>query len=277
VCVTFAPEAMDFEAEDPQLDGQGLMFLAAYDTPFPDQGPGPEDDVPPIVSTIFPPPSGPTPSLVGVDKLPTLRLEGLPAKVYLRALFFDNLEALENQNVSWGVWLGGFDTSVGLQEALPLNALELKPGQGAAVTMPLVALRRLEVSVKLGGGVKPLDDASGPFRWFAFADPSLQQNEPLFGLSPERCLSLGGGNEATVRGFVIGGGDRHLLGVLNDFNQGDLLSGGSLANLKNGGGLEVAGGKISLGPKEYRRSAAIDLSLLVPLPPGAQPAPYSCP
>jgi hypothetical protein len=269
---------MDFVADDPQLDGEGILFLAAYDTPLPDNGEGPQDDVPAIASAIYPPQPGPEAVLTSLNELPALRLDGLPTKVYLRALFFDNLEALQKGEISWGVWFGGQDLSNGLAQDIPLAEQNLTAGNSTVLPMPLTALRRLEVTVKLASGAKPIDDGSGPFRWFAFAQQSVKEGTPIFGLSNERCLSLPASPDPVVRGLFAGSGDRFVLGSLNDFNLPDPFSGGSILNATFAPGqLSVASGKVTVGPKDYRKTHAIDLSLVIPLGGAPKPPAYTCP
>jgi hypothetical protein len=276
--VNFAPEAMDFVPDDPQLDGQGILFLAAYDTPLPDNGEGSQDDIPAIASAVFPPQPGPEAVLTSLTELSPLRLDGLPPKVYLRALFFDNLEALQKGEISWGVWFGGQDLSNGLAENIPIGEQNLPVGKGTPITLPLRALRRLEVTVKLASGAKPADDGSGPFRWFAFAQQSVKEGTPIFGLSSERCLSLPASPDPVIRGLMAGSGDRFILGSLNDFNLPEPLSGGSILNATFAPGqLSVANGKVTVNPKDYRKALAIDLSLVIPLGGGPKPPAYTCP
>jgi hypothetical protein len=278
VCVSFAPEAMDFEANDPQLDGQGILYLAAYDTAFPDNGPGEQDDEQPIAAVVFPPQPGPEAITTGLTGLPPLRLDGLPSTVYLRALFFDNLEALEKGDIAWGVWFGGQDLSKGLLQDIPINQQTLPAGKGTPLQLSLTALRRLEVTVKLNPNSKPLDGGNGPFGWFAFNQSSVSEGLPIFGISGERCLSLPATPDPVVRGFVVGSGDRFILGNLNDFNQNEGVSGGSILNATfSPGKLDIVGGKVTFAPKAYRTSHSIDLSLVVPLGPGANPPSYTCP
>ncbi|MCS6898691.1 MAG: hypothetical protein RMJ98_02900 [Myxococcales bacterium] len=278
VCLILTPEAMDFVEDDPQLDGEGILFVAAYDMPLPDNDEGPQDDTPPIASTVYPPQPSSGAALVSLGALPTIRLDGLPSKVYLRALFFDNLEALEKGNISWGVWFGGQDLNKGLTPNLPIDEQSLPIGKGTTRSMPLTALRRLEVTVKLASTTQPVDDGSGPFRWFAFAQQGVQEKTPLLGLSSERCLSLPANPAPVVRGLVVGSGDRFILGSLNDFNLPDPLAQGSILNATFAPGqVSIVGGKISLGPQEYRKAHSIDLSLVVPLSGPPKPPSYTCP
>ena len=275
VCVTFAPEAITLLADDPQLDGQGILYLAAYDTPLPDGEPGVADDILPLQAAIYPSDD----SQVGVMALPMLRLDGLPSKVYLRALFFDNAEALAQKKVLWGVWLGGSELAGGFTDApQPLTSIDLTPGTSQARLMTLTALRRLEVKVTLGAGVKPLDDAQGPLRWLAVGQSTIKQDMPFFGVSEESCLSLATGS-TVQRGFFMGSGDRFVVANLNDFGLTS-FGPGTLTNLgvTSGSYAVPTSDRVSVGATDYRATLDLALTSVIPLAAGQPaPAPYVCP
>jgi hypothetical protein len=275
VCVTLAPEAITLRPDDPQLDGKGVLYLAAYDTPQPDGQNGSPDAVP-VGIAIYPPDGQ---SLVSVNELPTVRLDNLPPKIHLRALFFDNAEALANKEISWGVWLGNLDLSTGFtNDPKQLPGLDLAPGAGVPVSIPLLALRRFDVTVSVGAGVKPLDDAQGPLAWITTRQSTIIDNLPFFGVSPTTCTKLGAGT-AVVSGFVAGPGDHYVLAHLDDFGQ-KAYDPGTLTNLTVVGDAyaipEV--NRVTVGATDYRASHDLALSAVIPVPAGQPvPLPYPCP
>lgn len=277
VCVTFAPEAMTFEASDAQLDGKGILYLAAYDTPLPDGQPGTADDAVPLKAAIFPADGT---STVALSEIPALRLDGLPPKVYLRALFFDNAEALAQKQIAWGVWVGGSDLSKGISgQQLPVAAVDLTPGAGQARSMDLVALRQLEVKLERAPGAQPLDDGAGPLQWLAINQAAVAQDLPFFGVGTGGCQKLLPNQPVTVRGFVIGSGDRYIVANLDDYGQ-KAYEAGTITNLEvvNGGYSVPASSRVTFGPTTYRAALDMTLNSVIPLGPGEQlPAPYKCP
>jgi hypothetical protein len=273
--VKVSPEEMDFASDDPRLDGKGVMYLAAFDTPFPD-GKNGAPGVPALAVSLWPPQA-----MSGVEgalaDVPVLRLTNLPPSVYVRAFFFDNADALAEQLISWGVWLGGNDLSQGFQDSMPLQKVDLVPGQAQGLTLPLTALRKLTVSLSVGPGVVPLDDAQGPLVWAAFKDKSPTMGTPTHGIGGPRCASLSDSKQVALGGFFIGSGKLWVAATLDDFNTGNYSSGSIFAADFSGGGFSLPdSARIDVPPTAYRQSLDLALDVVLPLT-GAKPPSYQCP
>jgi hypothetical protein len=275
LCVNFVPESIDLVADDETLDGQGVMYLAAYDTPYPDG----KDGMPgaQALAVALWPPQAATGQQGGISEVPTLRLTNLPASVYVRAFFFDNQQALASKQISWGVWLGGSDLSAGAHDPLPIQKVDLVAGQSAGISMPLTALRKLSVTLSVAPGVVPFDDAQGPLQWAAFDGPSPGMGAATFGVGGPRCSDLSGGKHVTISGFVFGAGQRWIAANLDDFNTGNTQPGSLFtADFSSGSFAIPDSDRIEVAPTSYRQAMDVQLNLPIPLS-GPKPPSYQCP
>jgi hypothetical protein len=206
-----------------------------FDTAAP--GPTTTPIAPPIQ---FPPPPGEggTQSLVGVNALPTIPIDGLPATVYIRALFVDNLAWFappqNGRGLTYGMFIGGFQLNAGLQPPPDLRAVPLTIGSGITVNMPLRALRKFTSSVALlppsdAGTVTPADDAEGPLSVAAFqqSDP---RNAPVFGGLQGPCVDMKTGPKP-VTGLFFGTGDFWFGAQVDDYGLGGVNPEGALVSL----------------------------------------------
>jgi hypothetical protein len=274
LCVRLLPENITFVPDDPTLDGKGIVLLAAYDTPTPEVDGLP--DVPALAQAIYPSQAG-GPDQAELATVPTLRLDGLPGKVYVRAYFFDNLDALQAKKVSWGVWVGGVDLAGGFGENLPLEAVDTPAGSSGQLDLPIVALRKLSVSISVAPAATPLDDAQGPLEWVMFKAQAPGMNEPIFGIGGPECHDLSGGKAHVLDGVFVGEGTAFLAGSLDDFNLGNSQAGSVVAaDFSSGAFTLPAGSKITVPPGAYRHEAALELNVVVPVV-GPAPPSYACP
>ena len=127
LCLRIVPEAMRFET-DPRLDGNGVLIVQVYDTEAPDPSDGGQA-TPPLVQRLIPQQGDAAPAEISLTQLPELEFDGLPALVYVRAFFIDNFDFFaSNEDITWGVWIGGHSFTNGLVEAPPLGAQQLTIG-----------------------------------------------------------------------------------------------------------------------------------------------------
>jgi len=276
LCLSFLPEDVAFENE-PQLDGRGILFVQVFDTPTPDpQDGGPE--VAPLLELIYPPQGDAGVNEVSVTELPEQRLDGLPSTVYVRAVFADNLAVFDGDDITWGVWLGGYDLTAGFRELSELEPLSLTAGAGTALSMPLSALRRLRVDVRLAASVTPLDDGRGPASILALRNQLPAEGEPLFGFGAADCIAVSSSAPSRVTGLLAGSGEFFIVAAVDDFNVGTgSLPPGSLVTLEAGdGGVSLpANSRLVVPPRAYSVDHTAILNLAVPAGDPAPP-PFAC-
>lgn len=279
LCLKFAPEAMTFLNER-DLDGRGVLIVEVYDTPTPDNPDGGTGALP-IADRVFPnqPGDGGT-AEVSVTALPVVRFDDLPAgKVYVRTFFVDNPAALNSNNLSWGVWVGGVDLSNGLRGSLPIAPITLSAGHAKSVTQALTALRRLRVALSLASGTTPLDDGQGPVRIGAWRTTTPTMSSPLSGYGRDACVDVSAG-PAIVPAVLVGSGTFYLSADLDDFNVGGSGSTGPgiLESLAFTGGVVSlpAENAVTVGATQYSVEHAVQLNYVSPLGSGGAPPAYSC-
>jgi hypothetical protein len=278
LCLTLAPETIAFES-DPRLDGSGVLIVDIHNTPQPDALSG-GPDVLPLIRLVHPPqPDGGVPVETSIRNVPELRFDDLPATVYVRAFFVDNFEMFAREATTYGVWLGGYDLSVGLVERPPIQAVQLAAGAGRSHTLPMIALRRLRATLALAPGVTPLDDGQGPAAVVAVRSATELENAQLFGTAGAPCVKLGAGSTAELTGILIGSGTFFLSAGIDDFNVGGGLPAGGLIALDvNGTEYSLpAATRVVAGPTAYTVTHTVPLNLVVPLGDGGAPPPYACP
>lgn len=282
LCLSFEPEQMRFE-QDPELDGRGQLLVQVYDTPTPDR-----DGRLPLDVRVFPdqpdPDSGAPLNEASITELPTIRFEGLPSTVYVRAQFYDNPLTFGGLPL-WGFWAGGADLSepfapnpdTGELEAnLSLTPIELPAGEGTAASMDLLPMRRLDVDVSLASGVTPLDDGDGPILMIAYGGPTSESTPSGIGAD---CVDVAAGS-ATVSMTVLGTGPHYLWASLNDFNVGGDPAPGVLENAVTRADGVVSfpdDAKVELAADQYLLRATLTLGQVEPTDPNNEPEPFACP
>jgi hypothetical protein len=264
LCIITTPEAIQFIAQDPNLDGKGLIAFDVHTQSNPDLPDG--GQVPPIAFASIP--AGDA----GADAaefdlstpVPVVRFDGLPAgAVYPRVVFVDsrNFTAL---GAGW--WLGNYDLSNGLVANVPLKPVTLTAGSSTTVTIALTALRRLHVT--LTRSVTPVGNAQGPARVIATPDQVPTMGSKIFGAGTSPCANVSNNRSAEVNGLVFGNGPYYGIAVLDDYATGGNLPAGSLTTLAfaDGGISNPPGTQITYAANAYLVSKTLDLTLAVPKP-----------
>jgi hypothetical protein len=275
---------MDFEA-DRRRDGRGVLFVQVFDRPLTGLSIGRAR--PPLVEVTYPAEAATGEPIVeaSIVDLKPQRFDDLPARVYVRSVFTDDPNGLGDASSGWegwlrgGRWLGGSDFSQGLSPMMPLEAIELTPGQSTTHRQALTALRNLQIRLKLADGVEPLDDGQGPAVALAFRDPVPSFENRLYGVAASECVTLSEAGEALVEGAILGSGEFYLLGTLNDFDassEEQEIPGGLLSIELTPGQLPTLLDTISVGERQYSAQATVLLRQVFPWPGGAVGPGYSC-
>ncbi len=279
ICLTWDPEVINATA-DPRMNLQGTMIVAIYDT----DNPGPTTV--PLFSTIYPP-------LDSMGKPVDTDLATLPEidaniahtdpdaggrTVYLRALFVDNAQWFLNKTVlTYGMFVGGFDLTQGVNPPPKLRPITLTTGKGVLHSTHLTAFKRFTTKVGLADTVIPADDAQGPISVGAFnvSAPSMQ---PVLGGVQLPCTDLKKG-PVDVTGFLYGTGDFWIVAQLDDFNKGGLSMPGSIVSLGGGANFQSAlpSQKVTVAAGDYAAADIPLISLNVVVPGSTGFAPYACP
>lgn len=274
LCLTLTPEDIAFTS-DPRFDGKGWLVAQAFGTSLPDLPDGGEL---PALAALELPPGGPDagPAVDLSQPVPTLRFDGLPPTVYVRAIFVDS--PAPDPTVQAGTWLAGYDLSKGLLDSTPLVAHSLPTGVGTSVSLPLLALR--EMSVTMDRTVTPAGNGEGPATIIATPDQVPSSTTSIFGLASSACARVDGANSAEVTGFVIGKGPYYVVGILDDFGLADggvSLAPGALVSLDvTDAGLAIPTADLMTYPANaYRVSETISLDLVIPGAPATDTV--SCP
>jgi hypothetical protein len=275
LCVAFTPEAIQFIAADPNLDGKGLLAFDVHDTPTPDLADG--GSVPALAFVSYPALDG------GADAgefdlggpLPIARFDNLPAeKVYPRVVFIDTRTSPNAINAGW--WLGGYDFANGIQANVPIRGVTLTAGAGTQVTIDLHALRRLHVT--LTRSATAIGNAQGEATVVATPDQVPGTTSKIYGLGKNACAKMTGNLSAEVNGFVIGKGPYYAVAALDDFGIGGSVPPGSLVSLEyvDGGIRNPASTLMTYAANAYQVSHQVDLDLAIPYA-DAGADPVSCP
>ncbi len=271
LCLSLEPEVMQLVAQDPELDGVGTLIVEIFDRPDADtQG------VVPLTRFVLPEGSGPgKPGALSIGDIPeTLRFDGLPATVYVRSLFIDNDAMFQGGKPTWGAWIGGVTLDEGLRQR-ELDGVPLSVGSGTAVTQPMGALRKLEVTVDVQKGTKLPDDGLGPLRFVSAKSAKLEKDMAVFGAGAVDCADLRAGHTATVSGVAVTSGKHFVLAQFDDFNLGQSMS-GQVVNAKlEPGGITLTD-SVTFAPDQYKATTSVSLSTLTPQN-GPPPASYTCP
>ena len=262
LCIRIAPEAIQFLANDPSLDGKGFMVVDVHDVANPDQPDG--APIPPLQQRILPGDGGADAGELDLSAaVPTIRFDGLSSTVYPRVVFVD---ARGSTKVGAGWWLGGYDFTNGFQKPALLTPVTLTPGVGTTITIDLTALRRLHVT--LTRSATPIGNAMGPASVVATPDLVPVAGSKLFGVGANPCAKVNGALTAEVNGFVLGKGPYYALAQLDDFGTGGFFAPGSLISLEiaDGGVRNPASSQLTYAANAYVVAHTVDLDLTVPKP-----------
>ena len=270
ICFTFSPE--DIRAEsDPTLDKRGVFVVQVFDTPNP---PKQNAGAVALFERLVPANSA-SGGQIALDALRPIRaVAAFPDTVYARAIFVDNPGPFATGDLGYGSWVGGVNFLDGIQKDEPLIAVPLQHGQGNAVDMPLVALRKLDVTVHLDA--TPLGDGQGPLAVIVVNDEDPTKKPPPVGASVGQCVNVAAG-DVHLTGFFVGSGPHWVTGILKDLGGAGDIPPGALAALSVNGQTYRLPTRIDVAPTDYTATATINLTWVAPLPAdaGAVP-PNSC-
>ncbi len=257
ICIALDPEPLTPEV-DPDFDLTGDLVVEAFDRPDPTNPDG--TALTPIAAFTNPGP------VRLHEPVPMIRLDDLPSTIYLRLVFRDGPSA----SLAPGVWLGGHEAAELLAPRPRLRAQNLSLGTGKSVSVPLVAVRELTVEVSIDGALVAADDGEGPTVFRAYADPA---GDVMVGRGASPCLAPR--VDGAIRGLVIGGGNRFLEVVLDDFGLG-VGAGtppGALHASADGGTRRRA---FSVPQAAYRHRVPLVLDGVQPTVDGGSPRPFPC-
>jgi hypothetical protein len=190
------------------------------------------------------------------------------------------VDGKQQGGVQAGWWLGGMDLSKGLKKDIPLNAIDLAKGKGTRHTIPMIAVRRLTVTVTRT--VAPIGNAQGPLSITAFGSDIPGANPDIYGTGSLPCGNVAApGASAVVTAYVIGPGPYWLLPLLDDFGVGPGGSGlpaGALTSIDFTGATPKlpAASKTSYPMDAYTATQTISLTSAIPRPTGPADA-VACP
>jgi hypothetical protein len=264
-----------------------VLLVLAYDTATP--GPTTQPIAQPI--QIPPPPSdGGAQTQIALSAVPpVIPIDNLPATAYFRVLFVDNLAwfapPINRQILVYGMFIGGYDLTMGLEPAPGLRAVTLPAGAGTVVPMPLRALRKFSTQVALyrtdAGPIQPLDDGQGPLSVAAFrqSDP---RNAIVYGGFRGPCVDITKGN-VPVAGLFFGSGDHWFAGQVNDFGLSTPNPEGALVSLvpvpegDAGTVMRIPDSqKVTVGATQYSVTIP-QITLTGTIPLQGTPASFQCP
>jgi hypothetical protein len=265
LCVTLVPERITAES-DPGLDKKGTMVVQVFDTSTP-----PDKNASAIALAERVLPANPGTSEVAIDNIAMQRLVGtFPAVVYVRAIFVDDSTRLApGATLGPGAWIGGINLNDGLQDKDPVLPVDVKVGQGNAIDLPLVALRKL--TVKVHASATPVGDGQGPLAALVVNSAEPAKKPPLFGAATSACADIT--SDVTLTGFVVGKGPYWVTGALNDLGLPGDFPPGTLAAVDVMGNKATIPQTLTFKADAYAVSTSIDLSYAVPWPMDAGPLP----
>jgi hypothetical protein len=269
--LTFSPEAIEPES-DPGLDEVGFFTLQVFDTPNPP--PGDAASKAALYEAVTP-----LDSPIALSNLPTptIVLRNPPSTVYVRALFFDNV-ASGAGGISWGTWFGGVDVSNGFTQNAALTPVPLTRDETTMHDVPLMALRRVTVTVTTSAAL--VGDGEGSLSVAASRVEVLPPRASTYGYGIKPCVDLKTGPQ-TVDMQVVGSGTFFVAGFFDDLGiqtPGEMPPGTMLSvrdvHLDTGA---ATFDRITLAPGQYSGALSIDLGFVTPLPGNtATPGPNSC-
>jgi hypothetical protein len=265
VCLRFDPEQLDLIVGNEAYDGNGVLIVQVYDTPVPEPEGGP--DVQPLAEVVVPDQTG-GPATMGVyDPWEPVRFDALPATVYVRALFVDNFAAFSGNDLSAGVWLGGYELAKGLLVG-GLEPVALTVGEGTEVVVPMTALRSMRVTLTKSMFVQPKGNGEGPAGFLLVDTAQVTASSTIWGVGQTPCATIHSASGIALEGVFLGEGDFWGLGYLDDYGTGmeGGISAGTMVNLTLVGGQPVLpdAARITVPPGAYRVEAKLELTGTVP-------------
>lgn len=266
VCMRFPPENIRAEA-DPSLDKRGVFVVQIFDTPNP---PKQNASQAALFERVLPADSATGGEIAIADIKQIRAVAAFPQVVYIRAVFADNAAALANQNLAYGVWIGGVNFLDGIQKDEPLLPTTLHRGQGNLVEIPLTALRKLDVTVHLAA--KPVGDGQGPLAVVVVNDADVSKKPAPVGLATKACADVTKG-DVHLTGFFVGGGQHWVTGVLKDLGGTGDLPEGALAALNVTSQSIRIPASFTASATDYTAAVTINLNYVVPWSPDAGPVP----
>ncbi len=273
LCIDLAPEKIAFQSA-PDLDGRGALYVSLYATALPEGTPDAGPATPIATYVVDGDPDGGSPA--DLRSLGEVRFDGIDrARVYARVFFVDGKQA----EIQAGWWFGGMNLSKGLKKDIPLNAIDLVKGKGTRYTIPMVAARRLTVTVTRA--IAPIGNAQGPVSVTVFGSDIPGANPDIYGAGALPCANLAApGSSAVVTAYVIGPGPYWLLPLLDDFGVagGAGLPAGALTAIDFTGPTAKlpASSRTSYAMDAYSATQTLSLTSLIPRPTGPADA-LTCP
>lgn len=274
--LTFTPETILPES-DPSLDEMGYLRVQVFDTPSPPIGDATSALYEEVVPGDFQ--AG---GQVSVSDLPALTayVPDSTSTVFVRALFFDNPIPAPGRAgaLNWGTWFGGVDVTNGFSQNAMLDAVPVVQGQTTAHAVPLLALRRVTVTVTTSA--TPVGDGEGALSVAASRDAMLAPRVSVYGYGIEPCVDLSTGAQ-TVDMQVVGSGTFFVAGYFDDLGiqTPGQMPPGTMLSVQD---VDLAAGtgtfdQLTLAADQYSSVLSIDLGYVVPLPGDAgAPGPNSC-
>jgi hypothetical protein len=275
LCLHIQPEAIAFTS-DPKFDGKGFLVAQVFDTANPDLADG--GTVPALASALLPSGAPSAGSLDLSQGVPTIRFDGLPTHVFVRAIFVD--DPAPHPNFGASSWIAGYDLSAGIRDNLPLLPRDIPAGTGTDLSLYLFAFR--EMTITVNRTATPAGNGQGPATAVAIANQVPATGSAVFGIGRNACARVDGANTAELAGAVIGQGPYYVTAALDDFgaahDAGIGLPPGSLVSLEpaDGGGYAIPSANLLSYPANaYRVSHTITLNMTVPGAPATDPV--TCP
>lgn len=279
LCLSLKPEALAFQATNPAFDGTGVLLVEIFDTPTPDE------NTTALATQLLPAQTsdgGLTEATLASLVAAPVRFDDVAVggKRYARAVFIDNPAAFTSGGLPVaGVWVAGIDLSKGIAGDPPLTEVALTAGQGLATERPLLALRKLAVTVKRAAGVTPAGDGQGSLAFVVTDGTTFDDKSQLFGFGAWPCGDLSGSAAYTIDGFVIGNSPRNVAVFLDDYGVGSAaFPAGTLSSVQNNAGvLQIpASGQLNIPENAYGTAVALDLITAFGAPDGGGADAVSC-
>jgi hypothetical protein len=264
LCVTLTAEAVNFLANDPHFDGKGVLRFAVLGAA--DGGATVADPV------VFPSAdAGEEAGLVDLSQpLPTVRFDGLPpTTVFPQAIFVDDVAlSAATGSLTPGWWLGGYDLSKGVANAL-LSAVPLSAGESKTVTLNLRALRELLVTVT--AAVTPAGNGQGPMNVLVVQTDQVGSDagNVAWGFGTTPCANVVADGGAVAVAFFVGPGPYFTLPVLDDFARGGDFPPGAMTSLDPDAGLTIPAANQFTAGNAYVKAQSVALTYVNAAPDGS--------
>ena len=275
LCLKLIPEALTLVAGNEALDGKGVWIIQVYDMADPKLADG--GDAQPLATKVLPEQDAGTnpPLTMGIyDDPGEVRFDGLPPTVYVRAFFADNFAALGAGGPTYGLWLGGIDTSNGLFGTGVLNPIALWAGQASEKTLDVIALRRITMKLQDAPTLNAFGDGQGPASFALFADQQIGNQDggsaPGYGYGKVPCGDLFASGGITIDGVFIGNGPYYTFGFVDDLGTGSGTPGGfgagTILDLEaTPGGPQIpSSAKLTIPFGAYEATGTVNLNFALP-------------